>query len=145
MQTRGGDTRTIVEEHRHLRGELHELELALEAKPQDADRSIWLGELAARIDRLRPALEKHFRHEENLGLFEEIETRYPNAAPQCRELRDEHEQMLDLLDDIRAEAARGGASAATRLHALIEELHRHEERENDLLGIAIEGGPAAAD
>ena len=151
MKDRNDSTSRILEEHGKLRSELAELDRFLATAEGAADRKRWSEELADRMRRLRSLLEHHFANEEDLGLFDDIELRWPNAAAQCRQLLGEHGQALHDVDEIVAATRRTAAGGeplseiAGKTRTLMTLLEEHEERENDLLRVSLEGGPGAVD
>jgi hypothetical protein len=103
----------------------------------------WLATLDSCLSRQLPQLEAHFDLEERGALFEEIEEALPDTAVACAELRGQHQQLLAVVADLResVELASPGAPAVdalgSRCRGLVEQLGRHEERENELLYRAV--------
>jgi hypothetical protein len=151
MTTREDEARQVIEEHKALRKELAELAGAASKTLAAGGRGAWIDDLAGRVGRLRPRLEKHFRLELDSGFFDDIERAWPNAAAQCGSFVEEHRRYLDRLDGLLATLKSRPASdaalraAATEVESIVEDLRIHETRETELFQTAIEGGPSAAD
>jgi hemerythrin-like domain-containing protein len=137
--------RNVVDEHRALRALLIQVEEAFgRAMPHAASGP---DVVAARLDTLRGPLGAHFEEEERAHLFEEIEELTPEQAPVCARLRDEHSGLIHRLDTLRTASpeSRRGSTWVQDVHALLEDLARHEARETDLLTRALDGSTAAVD
>jgi iron-sulfur cluster repair protein YtfE (RIC family) len=151
VRAKSPGTDKVLDEHRSLRALLGQLEDTLAHPPEAAERPGWIGTLGETLEDLRGKLEKHFRSEEENGFFEEIETSWPNASARCDLLKQEHGTLLAHLDEVLAGTiARPTADApfqtlVVRTCSLIKDLTHHEERENELLYISLEGGPEAQD
>jgi hypothetical protein len=89
----------------------------------------------------------HFEEEERARFFEEIEELSPEQAPVCARLRGEHEGLIRRLDSLRTASpeSRRGPTWGRDVRALLDDLARHEARENDLLTRALDGSTPAAD
>jgi iron-sulfur cluster repair protein YtfE (RIC family) len=151
VRAKSEGTDRVLDEHRSLRALLGQLEDTLAHPPDASERPGWIGSLGERLEDLRGKLEKHFRSEEENGFFDEIEASWPNAAARCQVLRQEHATLLASLEEVLASTiARPTADApfqtlVVRTCSLIKDLTHHEQRENELLYVAIEGGPEAQD
>jgi hypothetical protein len=129
----------VTTEHVQLRALRDEIAALLAARP---DRR-WRKTLAARLEELSGRLAGHFALEEKAGLFEDLEEALPEAGRECARLRADHPWLLahleDLRDRLRAPEPKGGSEAIkASLRTFLEELARHEERENALLTRAAE-------
>jgi iron-sulfur cluster repair protein YtfE (RIC family) len=136
----------ILEEHRQLHGHLRAVEAALSGLGPPG-----LAGLASSLADLAPFLEDHFETEEQEGLFETIQTTWPQATRACERLRGEHRTLLTRLEELRvvsagpavSEQALGALAAGTR--SLLKDLARHEELENELLAGSLDDAVAAQD
>jgi iron-sulfur cluster repair protein YtfE (RIC family) len=135
----------VLEDHRRLRQALSEIESTLAAPPAPAT----LATLTALLAALRARLRSHFKAEEQGGLFRRIQEAAPEQSAACARLLGQHAAILTRLDRLQAEATAylPGQSALDGLRAavreLLNDLARHEERENELLLRTLEGTPAA--
>ena len=141
-QTRPPDTpadKTLAE-HRALHALLEEI--GGSAASGGADET-----LVSRLGTLRDQLAAHFEGEEQSGLFEQIQELAPEQAHECARLCDQHQGLLDQLDELREAPAETRATEAwTRhIHALLAELEDHESRENELLTRVLDGSMEAQD
>ena len=127
-------------EHRALHALLDEIEKA--SAGADAAET-----LASRLDILRERLAAHFDGEEQSGLFEQIQELAPEQAHECAKLCDEHLGLLEKVDELRAAdaAARAEPGWGARVRAVLEDLSRHESRENEILMWALDGSVEAQD
>jgi len=137
--------RNVVDDHRHLRALLAQVEEAF-AKPA-AHAASGPDVVAARLDTLRGPLGAHFEEEEQAHIFEEIEDLAPEQAPVCARLRGEHSDLIRRLDSLRGASpeARRGPTWARDVRALLADLARHEAREADLLTRTLDGSTGVGD
>lgn len=142
---------SVLEEHRKLRGTLIQIEEAVAHPPASKDRPEWIHGVADRLRELRPRLRAHFAHEEQSGLFDDIQRSWPGSAHRCRLLMDEHIRLLTRVDNVFDDASRETIddecfrSVVMRLRWLLSDLALHETLENELLYRSLEGGPGALD
>ena len=97
--------------------------------------------VAARLDTLRGPLRAHFDEFERSGTFERIAEQAPEHAELCDRLRREHHSLLQQVDRLRTANVieRRGAWWSREVRALVDELLRHESREETLLATAFAG------
>ncbi|MGD8896273.1 MAG: hemerythrin domain-containing protein [Acidobacteriota bacterium] len=128
-------------EHRALHALLEEIERASD------DTRTAANEIKPRLDTLRDQLAAHFEGEEEGGLFEQIMEEAPEQAHECQKLCDEHSGLLDKVDDLRSADAetRANPGWGARVRAFLEDLDRHESRENEILIRALDGSMEAQD
>jgi iron-sulfur cluster repair protein YtfE (RIC family) len=127
-------------EHNALHALLEEIERA-SADPAAA------AALSPRLETLREQLAAHFEGEETGGLFEQIQELAPEQAHECAKLCDEHLGLLEKVDELRAADAttRSEPGWGARVRAVLEDLSRHESRENELLIRVLDGSMEAQD
>ena len=128
-------------EHQALHALLEEIERA------SADTRAAADEVKPRLDTLRDQLAAHFEGEEEGGLFEQIVEEAPEQAHECQKLCDEHSGLLEKVDDLRSADAetRADPGWGARVRAFLEDLSRHESRENELLIRVLDGSMEAQD
>jgi hypothetical protein len=142
---------SIRSEHGSIRKTLGQIERTVADYPGPGAEPAWLGGIRERLDELHTLLRDHFRYEERSGMFDDIRDHLPATSDECRSLLGDHDRLLRRLEEIRGDAARRsetGASAGglgERVLEWIRDLSDHENRENELLLDAIEGGPQAQD
>ena len=142
---------SVLAQHKELHELLDKIEAALAARPPVADSAPWLEGLSSCLDTLRPQLEAHFTHEEEGGLFEEIEEAMPESASLCARLSGEHGTLVVKVEILCAECGQAAPddealdALAGRCGLLLKELANHEALEDDLLFRALEGGIGAQD
>jgi hypothetical protein len=118
----------LLQAHRALLGDLRALrEEVVSGGP---------GGVAAGLDAVRTALEKHFRFEEENGYLDSVVERQPHLGRAVERLHEQHRRLLGALDALRAEA--DGAKGLTeglreRVEGWIAEVRRHERSENLLV------------
>lgn len=128
----------MATEHRHL-DQL--LSSATQMFPtwEEIDLADWLPRIAEQFKKVRSQLAKHFAQEEEGGCIEEAISHCPPLAGEARCLESDHPRLLQLLDALvkRSEQAQPTITQCQSLEhdfrALVAEIHRHEEAENQLL------------
>jgi len=133
----------VLDEHRHLREMLADLEEFLEqARPEVGKTGFhtWAAQLSRKLVRLHDELFRHFRFEEQSGMVEEVSVSHPRASGKIQAVVDEHPKMLAELRDLMSATlaySEGRPESETRLrqrvHKLIDTLARHERAETDLI------------
>lgn len=134
--TAGAD---VLAEHQHLRSLVGQLEVILDAPVLAASR------LAPLLTDLMAALQDHFAHEEEGGLFESVRAARPARARACRLLLAEHGAFLARLDRLIASAADPQPSWREAARAFLADLSRHEREENALVAEAVDPQGGAPD
>lgn len=129
-------------EHKALRALVEDIERASTETRAAAD------EVKPRLDALREKLAVHFAAEERAGgLFDQVQQEAAEQAHECQVLRDQHSELLHRLDELlQADAsARSRPEWAHDVRAILDELGRHEARENELLTQVLDGSIQAQD
>ena len=132
----------VLEQQRHLRSEVGELEDFLQAPrpaPAEAGSHTWAVALSRRLLALHDELFKHFRYEEQAEGRQSLLETHPEAAGKLEEILGEHPRMLadlrQLVSDVLAYS--GGADPADpnlrrRISQLLDRYHHHQGEENQL-------------
>jgi hemerythrin-like domain-containing protein len=130
-------------EHEELRGVVAGLEGFLEnPRPEIGQRGYhtWASELATRLVSLHDKLFRHFRSEEQGGLFEELAKMHPRASAKITSLGGEHGVILEGIRDVMSAALRyseGKEPADPRLRQrvkkVLEMTSNHESVETELI------------
>jgi hypothetical protein len=137
--------RNAFREQQRLRTLLGHVEAAFVRSP--VRTGVGPDEIAARLDTLRGKLMAHFEEEERAQLFETIETHAPQHAGECTRLRGDHTQLVKRLDGLRVATPEGRRTGGwvVEVRRFLDDLLKHEDREAELLQLALDGGPAAED
>jgi len=133
----------VLEDHEQMRALLVDFEAFL-GRPRppigEVGYHTWGSELAQRLVTLHDRLFRHFRREEEGGLFDELRTQHPRAAPRLKRCLDEHPAILSGLRELMDEAlgySQGEEPMDPRLRrrvgAVLRRLERHEEYETELV------------
>ena len=135
--------RDLLADHARLRDGITTLRATLRG-PISGANCVAAGE---RLLNLRRQLARHFRDEEESGMFERIPASVPEAEPLCARLVDEHRRLLHRLDVLQMASrevrdAAGARAWRRAIASLLDDLHQHEEQEEALLlrTLAPEGG-----
>jgi hypothetical protein len=113
--------------HARLLEDLRDLEHETEAPPADPARR------ARCLARVRLHIAEHFAFEEQDGYMGAVLERRPNLERAVEELRGDHRRLADALDGLIAQAGTAGESFGDRVRAWVEDVRRHESRENGLV------------
>jgi hypothetical protein len=141
-------THSVLDDHRRMRSAITALEALVRSGESVTSQR---GVVLARVEDLRQQLERHFSAEEAGGLFEQIEQSAPDTSDACGRLRRQHATILTALrrsrDELPLASARHAklSSWAASVRDVLAELKAHEEREDQLLLAALEGGRGAPD
>ncbi len=137
--------RKILDDNRRLQRAIasvkqseHDLE-EHDSEPKDVTES---------LRDLREQMVRHFEHEEESGLFDDIVRRIPGAHAEVRNLESQHQGLLADLDRLAQGITGSDTDAdalAQGLHRLIESFEKHESAENDLLHRAYDLDLGAGD
>jgi hypothetical protein len=117
--------------HAALLEDLHKLEEA--AHPASGEV---LAELRRRLEATRRHITEHFRFEEQNGYMDAVRKREPRLERTVEQLAQEHRALEQSLEALIGEATVvSGLSEAFRekVRRWVEEVQRHEARENDLV------------
>jgi hemerythrin HHE cation binding domain-containing protein len=133
----------LLADHARLRDGITTLRATLRG-PISGANCVAAGE---RLLNLRRQLARHFRDEEESGLFERILADAPQTEPSCARLLDEHRRILYRLDVLQMAGrevrdAAGARVWRTAIASVLGDLDRHEKQEAALLlgTLAPEGG-----
>jgi iron-sulfur cluster repair protein YtfE (RIC family) len=125
----------LIAEHRRL-DQLLRRAVKL-ARPLDSDAKEWLPRLTAGLAAIRCELAQHFGEEDLGGCLEEAVARCPAIAPDVRRLVDEHEDLIERLDDLVVRCQTASCPTECQTHAIeqelrliVGELRRHEALES---------------
>jgi hypothetical protein len=95
-----------------------------------------LTEFRVRLDATHTHLTEHFRFEEQNGYLDAVRKREPRLERMVQQLAEEHRELAQDLDALRAEA-RAATSLEDRfpdkVRHWVERVRQHELRENDLV------------
>jgi hypothetical protein len=142
-----------LSEVRQRRTRLRDAVRALEdglASPAQAER--WPGDVAAALEEFLAALEQHIEGtEDGEGLFADVLEQSPRLASRIERLRQEHDEMRILAEDLLGHVRDGVRDEADvqRIRdgglVLLRMAVRHRQRGSDLLYEAYEVDIAAGD
>lgn len=99
-------------------------------------------EVVDALTELRDQIALHFALEEACGYFDDPQEVSPQISEQAIQLRDEHRtlyvqivQLAEFVDSLHrtARLARHACEVEARFRQFSEQLHRHEQRENELI------------
>jgi hypothetical protein len=121
----------LYEEHRHLEQTLERLRALLSGTPQPATA-------VSLIDDIHGQLVSHFAHEEKGGYFAELLASKPRLRGEAERLLAHHPELLERLEEVRAEASRATETGDCRtlsaaFDRFFERFEEHEHREESLL------------
>ena len=141
----------VVEDHRRLRTAADELAETAIHTPPVAEGGRWCGDLASRLHELSSGLDRHFRHEEEDGLYAELAQGMPDEAGQIVRLQEQHLRLAQTCRALADEAAttpldeEAFCRLAARIAAFVAELASHEAGESDLMLRASREARTASD
>lgn len=146
---------TVLEQHRHLRAVVKDLEGFLDTPRPDTGvkgSHSWAVALSQRLLSLHDELFRHFRFEEDTDTMEEILEIHPEAARKLEDVLEEHPAMLRHLRRLVADVLTYSEGVSPkdpqirrRIADLLEVFRRHEEEENHLFQRIEYRDMAAAD
>lgn len=132
----------VLEQHRHLRSEVKELESFLATpRPVAGEKGshVWAVTLSLRLLTLHDELFQHFRFEEAAETKEELFANHPEASTKLEEVYREHPSMLRELQHIVSDVLSYSEGISPedpqlrrRIARLLEMFHQHEQEENHL-------------
>jgi hypothetical protein len=120
---------TLTQAHTRLLEDLHDLQEASNAP-------IELPKLRHCLEKARGHLTELFRLEEQGGYLRSVEEREPFAERAIDNLRGEHRQLAQALDELIGQTATAAAPEPLlrdQVRQWIKEVRRHESRENALV------------
>ena len=132
-----------LREHEELQRLIRELRSFLEKlRPPLGDPGChtWAASLSKHVARLHDMIFRHFRDEEQEGLFENLARRHPGAREKVSSLRQEHSAILAAIREMMSATLRYSEGQPLRdprlRHRMIELLDaiaRHEQNESELI------------
>ena len=132
----------VLEQHRHLRSEVTQLESFLATPRPEAGQKgshVWAVKLSLRLLTLHDELFQHFRFEEVAEIKEELFENHPEASKKLEEVYCEHPAMLRELRHIVSDVLSYSEGVnpedpqlRRRISRLLETFHQHEQEENHL-------------
>jgi hypothetical protein len=137
--------RQQLEQHRGLRTKAASLRKLVElCPPSPAENPTgqelqdrWRRELLGALAHLDATLRAHFAHEEASPLYSDPDAQFARFQPELTELIEEHERLLDLLEQLRSEVSpKHALMLAKDTEAFLNLLRAHEEAENRILAAA---------
>lgn len=133
----------VLREHNELREMLDELrEFLGRPRPETEDEEShgWAVALSGRLVGLHDKLSSHFRHEEQVGVLDELTRRKPRASKRIEALKGEHREILDGVRGLVADTLSYSEGTAPedprlrqRLTTLLDSLTDHERVETELI------------
>jgi hypothetical protein len=133
----------VMQEHRDLSELVGELQRFLDQpRPDIGEKGFhtWAANLSERLVRLHDKLFRHFRHEEEGGMQEELLQRHPRAERQIGEVMGEHPEMLAEIRALMLDALSYSEGTVPpepalrqRLLRILDQLHKHEQAETELI------------
>jgi len=129
--------------HTALLDDLRKLEEEIRSTSREG-----LVDLRARLGATQKHITEHFRFEEQNGYLDVVRKREPRLERAIQQLAAEHRQLAQALDALIGEAAAAANlndSFRERVPAWVEEVRRHEVRENDLVLDAFNSDIGAED
>lgn len=143
-----------LREHLDLKGQVEALNAYLdEPRPDLGEKGYhsWAAGLSGRLVKLHDLLFRHFRHEEESRLFDELAERHPNSAGKLDSLKSDHGAFLTELRELTEASllySEGKEPPDPRLRrrvsAFLERAGSHEREETklirNLLGRDLGGG-----
>ena len=133
----------LMRAHLALRKDLGKLEEA--ARPASGAGA---AELRARLGATRTHVVEHFRFEEENGYLDAVAKREPRLERAVQQLADDHRRLAQSLDALVEEARVAPHLDDTfrgKVLTWMEQLRRHEDRENDLVQDAFNTDIGAED
>ena len=142
-ETSASNVGQMLSDHQRLRGLISGVRAFLKLERPDVEEREahdWASQLSRLLLELHDDLYQHFQLEEDTGIFEELEEKFPNAAGKLEGYELEHGQILRELRAIMAASvayADGATPADVRLRRritqLLDKLAAHEAGESDLM------------
>jgi hemerythrin-like domain-containing protein len=127
---------SLREAHKALKVDLEKLEKTARSSSQDG-----LARLRTCLVATRAHIVAHFRFEEENGYMDKVRKREPRLERAIQQLADEHQQLLQSLDAILAQANAAPAmpdALCDEIRAWVERIRNHETRENHLVQEAFD-------
>ncbi len=123
----------IRREHAELRELLGQVHHAV------ANRLRTVAQVAELLATLSDHIETHFQEEEFGGFFDEVVSQAPRLSERTDALREEHQRLLTLVNQLSDLALQGNGSddwwekLERQFHEFSKDLMHHEHKENELL------------
>ena len=135
-------TEAALEEHRQIHFYLDQITLSLENLREGLADAEPMRRLGAQLQSLRERIGEHQQAEEQGGLFLAALDILPQARQELRQLRLQHQRIIEILEMARIHAQYGDPSEAPALRKdllhFLELMREHERAEEALLERAIE-------
>ena len=133
----------MLEEHRELRETLREARDFLDIPRPDLGTEgfhSWATAMSKQLIDLYDGLFRHFRSEEDCGVFTDLMRRYPRSSQRVEGLRGEHAVLLEDLRELMKEVMEYSAGIAVKepqirrkLEDIMKRLDAHESAETELM------------
>jgi len=133
----------VVEQHRQLRrfaASLREFVGGRGPDPGLRETPEWVSALGKKLMRLHEFLSRHFREEEESGMFEDLSMHHPHHCRQIHALRNEHtailrdtRALLNAALDYSEEHPLPDRDLREWTNAVVAQFERHEQEENDFI------------
>lgn len=133
----------MLEEHRELRDTLSEAREFLDIpRPEPGTEGFhrWATAMSKQLIDLYDGLFRHFRSEEDCGVFTDLMRRYPRSSERVEGLRGEHTVLLEDLRELMKEVMKYSAGIAVeepkirrKLENIMKRLDAHESAETELM------------
>ncbi len=133
----------MLDEHDELRETLSEVRDFLVAPRPDPGAEgfhRWATAMSKQLIDLYDGLFRHFRSEEDCGVFTDLMRRYPRSSQRVESLRAEHAVLLDDLRELMKEVMEYSAGIAVeepqirrKLENIMQRLDAHESAETELM------------
>lgn len=138
-----GWVQEMLAEHEELRGTLASLRAFLEdPRPDPGERGFhhWATGMSEKLLGLHDALFRHFRNEEESGVFRDLEIRYPRASRRIAVFQEQHTTLLGALRRLMVEVVEYSAGIASddprlrkKVAEVLGQVESHEQRETELM------------
>ena len=133
----------MLEEHDELRLTLARAREFLEnPRPDPGETGFhrWATAMSKQLVDLYDGLFRHFRNEEEGGVFEDLQRRYPRSSSRIARFQGEHDTLLTSLRELMNEVMEYSAGIApddprlrSRLSKVLVQLEAHENGETELM------------
>jgi hypothetical protein len=133
----------MLDEHEELRATLNSTRVFLEnPRPDPGETGFhrWATAMSKQLVELYDGLFRHFREEQECGVFEDLIERYPRAATRLERLQKQHDCLLADLRDIMNEVMEYSAGIAPdnprlrrALESVLDRVEAHEQSETELM------------
>jgi len=134
--TSGSSRHEILEDHKHVRALLGDLEEHLAKKIDEEDS--WRSHLETCLADFHRRLQKHFVTEEEGKLYRELKERVPRLAQRLERVFGDHPAILERLEEISGGLKDGNSKIGMpqiieETRGLIAQVAEHEAAENEVM------------